>query len=70
MLGFTRIDLSLLGNLRGIWVLIIGLELLSLTGSGLSLGSGYVTSFTHVSPCHCLLLLLLFPVIMENRDFG
>jgi hypothetical protein len=39
MLGLTSIDLSCLGNLRSIWVVVIGLELLSLACPGLDLGS-------------------------------
>ncbi len=45
MLELTRIELSFLGNLRSIWVVVIGLELLSLACLGLGLGSGYVISF-------------------------
>jgi hypothetical protein len=56
MLGLTSIDLPFLGNLRSKWVVIIGLELLSLTCPGLGLGSEIVTSFMLVSP---LLLLWL-----------
>jgi hypothetical protein len=55
MLGFTRIDLPFLEDLRSKWVVIIGLELLSLACPGLGLGS-YVTSFMLMSP---LLLLWL-----------
>jgi hypothetical protein len=40
MLGLTRIELSLLETDRSIWVVVIGLELLSLACPGL--GSGYV----------------------------
>jgi hypothetical protein len=45
MLGLTRIDLSFLENLRSTWVVIIGLELLSLACHGLGLGGDNVTSF-------------------------
>jgi hypothetical protein len=37
MLGLTSIDLSFLENLRSIWVVVIGLELLSLACPGLDL---------------------------------
>jgi hypothetical protein len=39
MLGLTSIDLPFLGNLRSNWVVVIGLELLSLACPGLDLGS-------------------------------
>ena len=38
MLGLTSIDLPFHGNLRSNWVVIIGLELLSLACPGLDLG--------------------------------
>jgi hypothetical protein len=41
-----------LENPRSNWVVIIGLELLSLACPGLGLGSEYVHHFIHVSPCH------------------
>jgi hypothetical protein len=39
MLGLTSIDLPFHGNLRSNWVVVIGLELLSLACPGLDLGS-------------------------------
>jgi hypothetical protein len=51
-LGLTRIDLSSLENLRSIWVVIIGLELLSLACPCLGLGRNYATSFILVAPYH------------------
>jgi hypothetical protein len=45
--------------LGSIWVVIIGLELLSLAFPGLGLGSCYVTSFIHMSPCQCYGYLIL-----------
>jgi hypothetical protein len=39
MLGLTSIDLPFLGNLRSNWVVVIGLELLSLACPSLDLGS-------------------------------
>jgi hypothetical protein len=44
MLGLTRIDLPFLGDFRGNWEVVIGLDSLSLACSGLSLGSCQVTS--------------------------
>jgi hypothetical protein len=51
MLGLTSIDLPLLRNLRSIWVVIIGLELLSLACPGLDLGSVMLHYLCH--PCYC-----------------
>jgi hypothetical protein len=45
-LDLTRIDLPFLQNLRSNWVVIIGLELLSLACPGLGLSSCYVTLVT------------------------
>jgi hypothetical protein len=39
MLELTSIDLPFHGNLRSIWVVVIGLNLLSLACPGLDLGS-------------------------------
>jgi hypothetical protein len=50
--GLTRIDLSFLRNHRSNWVVIIGLELLSLSCPGLDLGSCYVTSYYLCHPCY------------------
>jgi hypothetical protein len=69
MLGFTRIDLSFFENLRSVWVVVIGLGLLSLAWTGLDLGSGYVTSFIPMLPYHCLSLWLLI-LLVENRTWG
>jgi hypothetical protein len=41
MLGLTRIELSFLEKHRSVWVVIIGLELLSLACPSLDLGSDY-----------------------------
>jgi hypothetical protein len=57
MLGLTRIELSFLENPRSNWVVVIGLELLSLACPGLGLGSGYV-----------LQLHLCNPVIINRWD--
>jgi hypothetical protein len=63
MLGFTRIYLLILESLRSVWVVVIGLELLSLACPDLGLGSGYVASFytcvTLLFFCHCGYYFLL-----------
>jgi hypothetical protein len=55
----TRIDLSLLENLRSNWVVVIGLELSSLACPDLGLGSDYVTPIILVSPYQCYGYLIL-----------
>jgi hypothetical protein len=55
----TRIDLSFLENLRRNWVVIIGLELLSIACPGLDLGSDIVMSLMLVSPSYCYGYLIL-----------
>jgi hypothetical protein len=50
MLGLTSIDLPFLGSLRSNWVVIIGLELLSLACPGLYLGSVMLHYICH--PCY------------------
>jgi hypothetical protein len=64
----TRIDLSFVENHRSIWVVIIGLELLSLSCPGLSFGSDYVHHFIPVSPCHGY--GYFDPTSVENRIWG
>jgi hypothetical protein len=66
MLGLTSIDLPFLGNLRSIWVAIIGLELLSLVCTGLDLGSVMLHYLCH--PCYCY--GYVDPISMENRIWG
>jgi hypothetical protein len=68
MLGLTSIDLSSLGNLRSNWVVVIGLELLSLACPGLDLDSCYVTSYYLCHPCYCY--GYVDPISMENRIWG
>jgi hypothetical protein len=68
MLRLTSIDLPFHGNLRSIWVVIIGLELLSLACPGLDLGSCYVTSYYFCHPCHCC--GYADPISVENRIWG
>jgi hypothetical protein len=60
MLGFTSIDLPFLGNLRSNWVVIIGLELLSLACPGLDLGS--VMSYYLYPPVMVMLILLVWRI--------
>jgi hypothetical protein len=62
--GLTRIKLSFLENLRRVWVVVTGLELLSLACPSLGLGRDYCcTIYTFVT----LSLLLLFdPISVEN----
>jgi hypothetical protein len=64
MLGFNRIDLSILESLKSIWVVLIGLELFSLVWPGL--GSDYIASFYTCAPCYFLPSWLLFPISVEN----
>jgi hypothetical protein len=66
MLGLTSIDLLLLENLRSIWVVIIGLELLSLACPGLDLGSVMLHYLCH--PCYYY--GYVDPISMENRIWG
>jgi hypothetical protein len=68
MLGLTSIDLQFHGNLRSNWVVIIGLELLSLAYPGLDLGSFYVTSYYLCHPCYCY--GYVDPISVENRIWG
>jgi hypothetical protein len=63
MLGLTNIDLSFLENLKSNWVVIIGLELLSLTCPGLDLGSVMLHYICH--PCYCC--GYVDPISVENR---
>jgi hypothetical protein len=69
-LCLIRIDLSFLENHGSNRVVIIGLELLSLTCPGLGLGSDIVAPFILVSPCHYLSLWLFDPISMENMIWG
>jgi hypothetical protein len=68
MLGLTSIDLSFHGNLRSNWVVVAGLELLSLACPGLDLGSCYVTSYYLCHPCYCY--GYVDPISVENRIWG
>jgi hypothetical protein len=60
MLGLTRIELSFHENLRSVWVVVIGLELLSLAYPGLGLDSdyGYII-YAYVTPIIVMVILIL-----------
>jgi hypothetical protein len=68
MLGLTSIDLPLLGNLRSNWVVVIGLEQLSLACPDLDLGSCYVTSYYLCHPYYCYGYVA--PISVENKIWG
>ncbi len=68
MLGLTSIDLPFLGNVRSNWVVVIGLELLSLACPDLDLGSCYVASYYLCHPCYCY--GYVDPISVENRIWG
>jgi hypothetical protein len=59
MLGLTSIDLPFLGNLRSTWVVVIGLELLSLACLGLDLGSVMLHHITYVTLVTVMVMLIL-----------
>jgi hypothetical protein len=59
MLGLTSIDLPFLGNLRSNWVVIIGLEPLSLSCPGLDLGSVMLHHITYVTLVTVMGMLIL-----------
>jgi hypothetical protein len=59
MLGLTSIDLPLLENLRSNWVVIVGLELLSLASPGLDLGSIMLHHVTYVTLFTVMVMLIL-----------
>jgi hypothetical protein len=63
MLGLTSNDLPFLGYLRSIWVVVIGLKLLSLACPGLDLGSVMLHYLCHPCCCHGY----VDPISMENR---
>jgi hypothetical protein len=66
MLGLTSIVLSFLENLRSIWVVVKGLELLSLACPGLDLGSVMLHYLCH--PCYCY--GYVDPICEENMIWG
>jgi hypothetical protein len=59
MLGLTSIELPFHGNLRSNWVVVIGLELLSLACPGLDLGSGMLHHITYVTHVTIMVMLIL-----------
>jgi hypothetical protein len=59
MLGLTSIDLPFLENLRSNWVVVIGLELLSLACPGLDLGSVMLHHITYVTLVTVMVMLIL-----------
>jgi hypothetical protein len=59
MLGLTSIDLPFHGNLRSNWVVIIGLEPLSLACPGLDLGSVMLHHITYVTLVTVMVMLIL-----------
>jgi hypothetical protein len=67
MLGLTSIDLSFLGNLRSNWVVVIGLELLSLACPGLDLGSVMLHHITFVTLITVMVMLIL---LVWRIEFG
>jgi hypothetical protein len=58
MLGLTSIELPFLGNLRSNWVVIIGLELLSLACPSLDLGSVMLHHITYVTVVTVMVMLI------------
>jgi hypothetical protein len=65
MLGLTSIDLPFLGNLRSNWVVVIGLELLSLACPDLDLGSVMLHHITYITPIMVMLILLVWRIGFE-----
>jgi hypothetical protein len=59
MLGLTSIDLPFLENFRSIWVVVIGLQLLSLACPGLDLGSIMLPHITYVTLVTIMVMLIL-----------
>jgi hypothetical protein len=66
MLGLISIDLPFPGNHRSNWVVVIGLELLSLACPGLDLGSVTLHYICH--PCYCY--GYADPISVENMIWG
>jgi hypothetical protein len=62
MLGLTSIDLPFLGNLISNWVVVIGLDLLSLAYPGLDLGSVMLHRITCITPVMVVLILLVWRI--------
>jgi hypothetical protein len=62
MLGLTSIDLPFHGNLRSNWVVIIGLDLLSLACPGRDLGRVMLHYFVTLVAVIVLLILLVWRI--------
>jgi hypothetical protein len=67
MLGLTRIELSFHENPISIWLVIIGLELLSLAYPTLGLGSGYVHQ---LCLCHPIIVMVILILLVWRIGFG
>jgi hypothetical protein len=65
-LGLNRIELSFLENPRSNWVVVIGLELLSLACRGLGLGSGYVHQ---LCLCHHVIIMVILILLVWRIGF-
>jgi hypothetical protein len=66
-LGLTRIELSFFQNPRTNWVVVIGLELLSVACPGLGLGSGYVHQ---LCICHPVIMMAILILLVWRIGFG
>jgi hypothetical protein len=62
MLGLTSTVLPFLGNLRINWVVVIGLEMLSLACPGLDLGSVMLHYFVTLVAIMVMLILLVWRI--------
>jgi hypothetical protein len=62
MLRLTSIELPFLGNLRSNWVVVIGLELLSLACPGLDLDSVMLHYFVTLVDVMVMLILLVWRI--------
>jgi hypothetical protein len=62
MLGLTSIELPFLGNLRSNWVVVIGLELLSLACPSLDLGCVMLHHITYITLVMVMLILLVWRI--------
>jgi hypothetical protein len=67
MLGLTSIELPFIINPRSNWVVIIGLELLSLACPGLDLGSVMLHHITYVTFVTVMVMLIL---LVRRIGFG
>jgi hypothetical protein len=63
----TIIELLFLENPRSNWVVVIGLELLSLACPGLSLDSGYVHQ---LCLCHPVIMMVILILLVWRIGFG